>query len=761
MAIHPWWADFGQPIQTADQLTPAPARELASALAESRLPGATLVALKQSDETGYAAVQFEVDVERPQDLAYPIKATEPVAALFPFDAGMPRVMALRDDFPDTLHQNWTPPDSPVSICIDDRPWAEAKLTSTPADLVRRVQLWLAKAARGELHDPAQPPEPMFFPSPLALVLPAQALAASIDPVELVGFVRSDNPRLVLTRSASEIAKGKPIQPAFTVVAFQVPPQSMTRLQHAPVTLAALADQIQRCGIDLLGDLKARLKTWAGLESENVRRLASRLAIVIAFPVTTGHRTATDLRAFITDDIAGDVGVALGVLYQNESRVGAKEAYVAAIGAETPSGKALPINPAQVHFAFDRALAAAVAGRGAPDRRRAVLVGAGALGSQIGIDLAREGAFSWSVVDQDYLLPHNLARHALFSGDVGAPKAPALARQMSGLLNEPVAALCCDVTAPDDGAKEQLVTAFADADVVVDASASVAVSRHLSDLDDTKARRVCAFFNPAGTAAVLLVESAGRAIALRDLEAQYHRLVLTEPLLADHLHTEREGVRYSGSCRALTNRIPATKAALLSALAARGIADGVAGDGASIRIWNVSDDGQVRLVKRDGASVHHIDLGAWRISYDSGLLADLSRLRESRLPDETGGVLLGIADMSRKSIHVAHAMPPPEDSRGSPAGFERGIVGLLAEVSRATEASMHQLRYVGEWHSHPRRSSPLPSGVDLQQLAWLGSELENERLPALMAIAADDGAFAFVLAATRTADRPAGERRQAG
>ena len=92
-------------------------------------------------------------------------------------------------------------------------------------------------------------------------------------------------------------------------------------------------------------------------------------------------------------------------------------------------------------------------------------------------------------------------------------------------------------------------------------------------------------------------------------------------------------------------------------------------------------------------------------------------------------------ISRFEAAKAHAMQPPEDSRGTPTGFERGIVGLLAEVNRAAEASMHQLRYVGEWHSHPRRSSPLPSGVDIRQLAWLGSELENERLPALIAIAA--------------------------
>ena len=67
----------------------------------------------------------------------------------------------------------------------------------------------------------------------------------------------------------------------------------------------------------------------------------------------------------------------------------------------------------------------------------------------------------------------------------------------------------------------------------------------------------------------MTENAERTITLRDLEAQYHRLVLTEPSLANHLKAGPDGVRYSGSCRALTNRIPATRAALLSAIAARG------------------------------------------------------------------------------------------------------------------------------------------------------------------------------------------------
>jgi hypothetical protein len=88
------------------------------------------------------------------------------------------------------------------------------------------------------------------------------------------------------------------------------------------------------------------------------------------------------------------------------------------------------------------------------------------------------------------------------------------------------------------------------------------------------------------------------------------------------------------------------------------------------------------------------------------------------------------------------------------------------VNRAVEASLHQLSYVGEWHSHPRKSSPLPSAIDLAQIVWLGRELEHEGLPGLMAIAADHGAFAFVLwgpsspVPTKGGERPAAPEQRA-
>jgi ThiF family len=251
------------------------------------------------------------------------------------------------------------------------------------------------------------------------------------------------------------------------------------------------------------------------------------------------------------------------LLKHATQVGAKEAYAVAIGTDKPSAAdRLAIDPAEVHLSLNRDLAAAVAGREA-DRRRAVLVGAGALGSQVAVDLAREGALSWTIVDQDYLMPHNLARHALFARDTGAPKAFALMQQMGALIDEPFSAAHCDVTKITPEIAPQLVASFAAAEIIIDASASVAVSRYLADMPDAPGRRVCTFLNPAGNAVVVLAETSDRSITLRDLEAQYHDLHLSDPRLAGHLKSDQPGLRYSGSCRALTNRIPATRAAVIS------------------------------------------------------------------------------------------------------------------------------------------------------------------------------------------------------
>jgi integrative and conjugative element protein (TIGR02256 family) len=49
----------------------------------------------------------------------------------------------------------------------------------------------------------------------------------------------------------------------------------------------------------------------------------------------------------------------------------------------------------------------------------------------------------------------------------------------------------------------------------------------------------------------------------------------------------------------------------------------------------------------------------------------------------------------------------------------------------------QVRYLGEWHSHPKNSTTHPSITDIRQLAWLAGSLAPEGIPTLMMIVGDD------------------------
>jgi hypothetical protein len=190
------------------------------------------------------------------------------------------------------------------------------------------------------------------------------------------------------------------------MAFALPPQIMTSIRRLPRTLESLAAELAPTGLKLLDEVKEKLKAWTGISDDGARRMAGRLAIVVGLPVTTeGGRGADDLRAFITTSTAGEIGVLLGVLHANNSNVG--RGYVRAFPEAPIAGPSLPVAPAQVQFAFDRDLAASIAGNAVADRRKVVMIGAGSLGSQLGMDLAREGAFEWTIVDGDALLPHNM------------------------------------------------------------------------------------------------------------------------------------------------------------------------------------------------------------------------------------------------------------------------------------------------------------------------------------------------------------------
>lgn len=136
-------------------------------------------------------------------------------------------------------------------------------------------------------------------------------------------------------------------------------------------------------------------------------------------------------------------------------------------------------------------------------------------------------------------------------------------------------------------------------------------------------------------------------------------------------------------------------------------------------------------------------GGWKLCYDPVLLETIQDLRAAKLPNETGGVLIGAFDYHRKVVYVVDTVPSPPDSQEWPTLYIRGSKGLQAQVESISQTTKGMLQYVGEWHSHPDGFTCRPSSDDKKVFSWLTTWIALDGAPALMAIAGQNE-FAWFL-----------------
>ena len=740
MDIDGWLSSFGAMIEPGALKSPE-AAALVSFV--NRYAGhiASLVEIRSAEDRELVVLCFRTG--RPQQSAYPIKHTELIGVRFAVDGAMPIIYMLRPDFPDTPHQQLTLEGSPRAICIDDRPWPEARLTWTPAELVQRTLIWFDRAARGKLHDARQPIDPVLSGSPFSFVIP-RTILDDASRHDLIGS-HDENHRQTLRVMSFQptIASPEQIGPV-CVMTYRVPPEEMTRMQFAPTSLNSLSDTLKERGIDLFADLSACLGQWFEEGEPAARRLNPYFVVIVEMPIVSPNgeqQDGVDLRAYMTDKLSGEIAVALGVELKSEQRdqvssVGYVKAIVNPdVDAAAAAARDIEVQVAAAHYAFDRTLAKQLSGRATEDNRKTVLVGAGAIGSHVSDCLIREGRFSWTVIDDDCLLPHNLARHTGNLGDVMKNKAQIVAEKLSATIYGEAAARAINENILSAPSCQQIDDALNDADIIIDATTSMPAERFLSD-HPASARRVSVFFNPTGTDAVLLAEPADRSVTLRDLEAQYLGLAGTDERLAKHLATGEQTFTYTGACRAITNLIPESQVMTLSGLVAGGLGQAVDTPGGALRIWSLGDDGCVDALSFVPQAVTRMKAHDWTVTLDAGLTARIMEMRRTKLPNETGGILFGVIDIPAKSIHIVAAEAAPPDSQETATGFTRGTVGVQEHIDRAFDRTRGQVRYIGEWHSHPPCASTHPSMADFDQIGWLAALFDMDTLPALMLIAGD-------------------------
>ena len=120
------------------------------------------------------------------------------------------------------------------------------------------------------------------------------------------------------------------------------------------------------------------------------------------------------------------------------------------------------------------------------------------------------------------------------------------------------------------------------------------------------------------------------------------------------------------------------------------------------------------------------------------------MRKEKLPVETGGCLIGTWNTERCVIQLVCALPTPPDSKETPTSFVRGFVGQKAALAVVAEKTAGMLGYVGEWHSHPKWASTMPSDEDIALYAWIDQHMDEEGYPAVMLIIGEKGSYTLLI-----------------
>ncbi len=721
----------GTSVEEADLRNPRARAILEAARSHRDYSVVGLQAVEGPGETRTECLIIEVEVDRvPPNNRHGILYRERLAICVAADEKkLVEVLALRKGFPILIHQNQGVRGGPASLCLYFEPAAAVFRTWTPQNFLRRIQWWLEASSRDELHPADQPVEGLFFAARSELVLPWNADERPWGPKEPVGIrrgvVRPDGTdTFFLERRQQQEAKV-----AIAHVQVETAPIIHGFVERDPATLGELADLLLARGVDLIAVLRKELQQLVGPKGRGEAEDEDLAVVLLHVPVCREAGTPPERMSYRAYGLAAGsikLGLSTGAMIRHDGRVFSAAGVLAA--TDVQEWRAVEMWPMEVLYRADAATARRLSGI-SEEGVKAILVGAGSLGSGILNLVARSGWGSWLVVDKDHIKPHNVIRHIAYAPWLGRPKAEVIAELCSSgnLGTSAVTARVGDACDP------AVADGFRESRLVVDASAGLDYPRYASARDDLP-RHVSVFITPSGEASVLMAEDAGRRIRLRSLEAQYYRALICEDWGARHLVGNLGSFWSGASCRDISFVLPYSRVVAHAGILAEQVRAAASDAGARIRVWHRhAETAATSVVQIAPAEERKFEVGRMDCYLDAGLEAKLRSLRQAALPNETGGVLLGYYDFNVNALVLVDALPAPPDSQASPSGFERGVAGLAAAVREASRRTAGIVGYVGEWHSHPRGFSARPSRDDVIQLAHLSFGMAADGLPGLQLI----------------------------
>jgi hypothetical protein len=388
--------------------------------------------------------------------------------------------------------------------------------ATPLVVIERARYWMAATAYAEVHGEDQPLAPLFTSSGLNVVLPSSK-DEDLSSGPFLATRRSgfDGAPVFLERLNGAVLS-QPAQGQYLTILISTRALPHARIRWLPGTVSELLTCFAELEVDLAGTLISAFRALSKA-SEFLTMAKSPCIVIIRTPIERSV-SVTDLvvaKAFLTDQPAQSLAEAIGAPIFDGNFVGPPLTQVA---PNIDALRGIELTAIDVYGRFNRRMALAASGiaEGGELPRKITLMGAGAVGSHIALTAARMGLGSWNVVDPDHLMPHNLARYALGWSCVGRAKAEAVASEIDFLLGPDASSAVVGDIRSREGLK-----VLEGAELVIDASASVPVSRWLGAVSEHSGRTVSVFLNPSGTDLVILREGTGRVSRLDHVEMSYH------------------------------------------------------------------------------------------------------------------------------------------------------------------------------------------------------------------------------------------------
>jgi len=679
---------------------------------------------------------FDLTPEVGQQPINDIRFVERMAVHFDArDEFIPWVFALRSDFPKVVHLNALHFEQPACLCLYENSYDELRVDWRAVRFLHDIRHWLELTSRDELHQADQALEPFLIGNSGTIIIPPDFKADETLYVYLVAQ-RANRVSLLGSRILLNNMAPFPAQ----VLLLKSEPRAHGTIGMTPNNLTDLHQLLTPIGIDLMTTIRDKFREIAEAEGP----FDKHLMIMLELPKSGRERSfhENDYYVFLTEELIEDIGLQLNFYAKDPDTSKIGNIHFEKVKPELGNAVAVSALLPQVQLTPDWALVLSGNAHEQDLRELPIFqIGTGALGSQFFMNNARSGFGRWVLTDHDFLLPHNTVRHAsdmTYMGNLKSYGLAATANQFFGGDQGFAFAFAENYLHPSQNTDyaERLATAA----IIVDASTSIAVARHLAHRTDINGRRISMFLSPNGLDLVILAEDEARECRLDQLEFQYYQQLFSNPVLAGHLDSDG-GIRLSNSCRDITARIAQEHVAIHAGIATSQFRRVIRQKQAFIGLWRYDrKSGGVTPIAESMSGFDLWNFGDWQISVTQQLVEKIATARLSKLPKETGGILIGGFDFEHKKIYLTDTILSPKDSKEYPTAYVRGIDGVEEMLMAYSEKTADHLKYAGEWHSHPENCALSQSDDDQKLFYHIHVEMDALGFPTIMLIAGDDGAY---------------------